>query len=68
MNECAHNFSFLYNKKILKEMKEEYFKTQGMNLHAALSDGNSHDMSTFSPNIRGLQENISAGIGTLCAM
>jgi len=24
-------------------------------------------VSTFSPNIKGLQENISAGIGKLCA-
>jgi hypothetical protein len=27
MNECVDNFSFLYDKKILKEMKEENLKT-----------------------------------------
>ena len=46
MNECAENFCFLYNKKILKEMKKEYLKTQWMNLHPALYDGNSHDINS----------------------
>jgi hypothetical protein len=45
MNECADNFSFLYDKT-LKEMTEEDLKTQWMNIHVALSDGNSHDINS----------------------
>ena len=50
-------------------MKEEDLKIEWMNLHVALSYGDSLDINSvyiFSK-LRGWEENISAGIGTLCA-
>jgi hypothetical protein len=42
---CADSFSFLYDVKKIKETKEDDLKTQSMDVHTALSDGDSHDIS-----------------------
>jgi hypothetical protein len=41
----AYNFSFLYDVKKLKEMNKDNLKMQCVDLHIALSDGDSHDIN-----------------------